>query len=168
MSTGLRPPGVLTWKNGFYNGEVKTRKIISSTTTELTADDLVLQRSEQLRELYQSLLSGKADHRAKRPAASLSPEDLGEAEWYYTLSMTYAFRPGQGLPGKSFASNQHVWLYNAQYADTKTFQRALLAKVSYIFISSYVYIFRPLTNIMMLVHATGRLNQTAPIQVCAF
>ncbi|VAI24432.1 unnamed protein product [Triticum turgidum subsp. durum] len=132
MSTGLRPPGVLTWKNGFYNGEVKTRKIISSTTTELTADDLVLQRSEQLRELYQSLLSGKADHRAKRPAASLSPEDLGEAEWYYTLSMTYAFRPGQGLPGKSFASNQHVWLYNAQYADTKTFQRALLAKVSYI------------------------------------
>ncbi|KAF7062061.1 hypothetical protein CFC21_068704 [Triticum aestivum] len=130
MSTGLRPPGVLTWKNGFYNGEVKTRKIISSTTTELTADDLVLQRSEQLRELYQSLLSGKADHRAKRPAASLSPEDLGEAEWYYTLSMTYAFRPGQGLPGKSFASNQHVWLYNAQYADTKTFQRALLAKTA--------------------------------------
>ncbi|XBH96182.1 hypothetical protein VPH35_086620 [Triticum aestivum] len=133
MSTGLRPPGVLTWKNGFYNGEVKTRKIISSTTTELTADDLVLQRSEQLRELYQSLLSGKADHRAKRPAASLSPEDLGEAEWYYTLSMTYAFRPGQGLPGKSFASNQHVWLYNAQYADTKTFQRALLAKLDHIF-----------------------------------
>ncbi|XP_048532551.1 anthocyanin regulatory R-S protein-like [Triticum urartu] len=130
MSTGLRPPGVLTWKNGFYNGEVKTRKIISSTTTELTADDLVLQRSEQLRELYQSLLSGKADHRAKRPAASLSPEDLGEAEWYYTLSMTYAFQPGQGLPGKSFASNQHVWLYNAQYADTKTFQRALLAKTA--------------------------------------
>ncbi|XBH97222.1 hypothetical protein VPH35_087495 [Triticum aestivum] len=133
MSTGLRPPGVLTWKNGFYNGEVKTRKIISSTTTELTADDLVLQRSEQLRELYQSLLSGKADHRAKRPAASLSPEDLGEAEWYHTLSMTYAFRPGQGLPGKSFASNQHVWLYNAQYADTKTFQRALLAKLDHIF-----------------------------------
>uniref|UniRef100_A0A8R7QLN5 Transcription factor MYC/MYB N-terminal domain-containing protein n=1 Tax=Triticum urartu TaxID=4572 RepID=A0A8R7QLN5_TRIUA len=80
---------------------------------------------EQLRELYESLLSGKADHRARRPAASLSPEDLGEAEWY-----TYSFRPGQGLPGKSFASNEHVWLYNAQYADTKTFQRALLAKTA--------------------------------------
>ncbi|VAI11807.1 unnamed protein product [Triticum turgidum subsp. durum] len=132
LSTGLRPPGVLTWKGGFYNGEVKTRKIISSTTTEVTANDLILQRSEQLRELYESLLSGKADHRARRPAASLSPEDLGEAEWYYTLSMTYSFRPSQGLPGKSFASNEHVWLYNAQYADTKTFQRALLAKVSYI------------------------------------
>ncbi|MBC2899357.1 hypothetical protein CFC21_112205 [Triticum aestivum] len=128
MSTSQRPPGVLTWKDGFYNGEVKTRKIISSTTTEVTANDLILQRSEQLRELYESLLSGKADHRARRPAASLSPEDLGEAEWYYTLSMTYSFRPGQGLPGKSFVSNEHVWLYNAQYADTKTFQRALLAK----------------------------------------
>jgi hypothetical protein len=85
----------LTWKDGFYNGEIKTRKITNST--DLTADQLVLERSEQLRELYQSLLSGECDHRAKRPAASLSPEDLGDAEWYYTVCMTYAFRPGQGF-----------------------------------------------------------------------
>uniref|UniRef100_A0ACD5UDI7 Uncharacterized protein n=1 Tax=Avena sativa TaxID=4498 RepID=A0ACD5UDI7_AVESA len=121
-------PGFLTWKDGFYNGEVKTRKITNSA--DLTADQLVLQRSEQLRELYQSLLSGECDHRARRPAASLSPEDLGDAEWYYTVCMTYAFRPGQGLPGKSFASNEHVWLCNAQFADTKTFQRALIAKTA--------------------------------------
>ncbi|CAM0903400.1 unnamed protein product [Alopecurus aequalis] len=121
-------PGVLTWKDGFYNGEVKTRKITNSP--DLTADQLVQQRSEQLRELYESLLSGECDHRARRPAASLSPEDLGDAEWYYTVCMTYAFRPGQGLPGKSFASNQHIWLCNVQFADTKTFQRALLAKTA--------------------------------------
>uniref|UniRef100_A0ACD5UDM9 Uncharacterized protein n=1 Tax=Avena sativa TaxID=4498 RepID=A0ACD5UDM9_AVESA len=121
-------PGFLTWKDGFYNGEIKTRKITNSA--DLTADQLVLQRSEQLRELYQSLLSGECDHRARRPAASLSPEDLGDAEWYYTVCMTYAFRPGQGLPGKSFASNEHVWLCNAQFADTKVFQRALLAKTA--------------------------------------
>uniref|UniRef100_A0ACD5V2R5 Uncharacterized protein n=2 Tax=Avena sativa TaxID=4498 RepID=A0ACD5V2R5_AVESA len=121
-------PGFLTWKDGFYNGEVKTRKITNSR--ELTADQLVLQRSEQLRELYQSLLSGECDHRARRPAASLSPEDLGDAEWYYTVCMTYAFRPGQGLPGKSFASSEYVWLCNAQFADTKTFQRALIAKTA--------------------------------------
>ncbi|KAM0859003.1 hypothetical protein ACQ4PT_047486 [Festuca glaucescens] len=120
-------PGFLTWKDGFYNGEIKTRKITNST--DLTADQLVLQRSEQLRELYQSLLSGECDHRARRPAAALSPEDLGEAEWYYTVCMTYAFRPGQGLPGKSFATNEHIWLCNAQFVDTKIFQRALLAKV---------------------------------------
>ncbi|KAM3388880.1 hypothetical protein ACQJBY_011174 [Aegilops geniculata] len=120
-------PGVLTWKDGFYNGEIKTRKVTSSA--DLTADQLVLQRSEQLRELYESLLSGQCDHRARRPAAALSPEDLGDAEWYYTVCMSYAFRPGQGLPGRSFASNEHVWLCNAQCADTKTFQRALLAKV---------------------------------------
>ncbi|XP_044458613.1 anthocyanin regulatory R-S protein isoform X2 [Triticum aestivum] len=120
-------PGVLTWKDGFYNGEIKTRKVTSSA--DITADQLVLQRSEQLRELYESLLSGQCDHRARRPAAALSPEDLGDAEWYYTVCMGYAFRPGQGLPGRSFASNEHVWLCNAQCADTKTFQRALLAKV---------------------------------------
>ncbi|CAM0903402.1 unnamed protein product [Alopecurus aequalis] len=126
ISTSL--PGFLTWKDGFYNGEVKTRKITNST--HLTADQLLLQRSEQLRELYESLLSGECDHRARRPAASLSPEDLGDAEWYYTVCMTYAFRPGQGLPGRSFASNQLIWLCNAQFADTKTFQRALLAKTA--------------------------------------
>ncbi|KAM0825242.1 hypothetical protein ACQ4PT_069685 [Festuca glaucescens] len=126
MSTSR--PGVLTWKEGFYNGEIKTRKITNST--DLTADQLVLERSQQLRELYESLLSGECDHRVRRPAASLSPEDLGDAEWYYTVCMTYAFRPGQGLPGKSFASNEHIWLCNAQFADTKIFQRALLAKTA--------------------------------------
>jgi len=34
----------------------------------------------------------------------------------------------QRLPGRSFASNEHVWLCNAQHADSKAFPRALLAK----------------------------------------
>uniref|UniRef100_A0A0D3HK91 Uncharacterized protein n=1 Tax=Oryza barthii TaxID=65489 RepID=A0A0D3HK91_9ORYZ len=99
-------PGVLTWKDGFYNGEIKTRKITSSMN--LTADELVLQRSEQLRELYDSLISGECGRRARRPVAALSPEDLGDTELYYLVCMTYAFCPGQGLPGKSFASNEYV------------------------------------------------------------
>uniref|UniRef100_A0A0D9X7H8 BHLH domain-containing protein n=1 Tax=Leersia perrieri TaxID=77586 RepID=A0A0D9X7H8_9ORYZ len=119
-------PGVLTWKDGFYNGEVKTRKL--SNSAGLTADEIILQRSEQLRELYSSLLSGECDHRARRPVAALWPEDLGNTEWYYVICMTYVFWPGQGLPGRSFASNGSVWLCNAQSADSKTFARALLAK----------------------------------------
>ncbi|CAL5026015.1 unnamed protein product [Urochloa decumbens] len=119
-------PGILTWTDGFYNGEVKTRKIANSA--ELTADQLVMQRSEQLRELYDALLSGECDRRAARPVASLSPEDLGDTEWYYVVCMTYAFRPGQGLPGRSFAINEHVWMCNAHLADSKAFPRALLAK----------------------------------------
>nr|AAT42155.1 b1-1 [Sorghum bicolor] len=89
-----------------------------------------MQRSEQLRELYEALLSGECDRRAApaRPVGSLSPEDLGDTEWYYVICMTYAFRPGQGLPGRSFASNEHVWLCNAQLAASKAFPRALLAK----------------------------------------
>ncbi|KAK3144012.1 hypothetical protein QOZ80_4AG0307750 [Eleusine coracana subsp. coracana] len=87
-----------------------------------------MQRSELLRELYKSLLSGECDHRAARPAAALSPEDLGSTEWYYVVSMTYAFRPGQGLPGRTFISNKHIWLCNAHLADSRTFPRALLAK----------------------------------------
>uniref|UniRef100_A0A0E0PCI4 Uncharacterized protein n=1 Tax=Oryza rufipogon TaxID=4529 RepID=A0A0E0PCI4_ORYRU len=97
----------------------------------LTADELVLQRSEQLRELYDSLLSGECGHRARRPVAALLPEDLGDTEWYYVVCMTYAFGPRQGcvwLPGKSFASNEFVWLTNAQSADRKLFHRALMAK----------------------------------------
>lgn len=73
---------------------MKTRKIASST--ELTANQLVMQRSEQLRELYEALLSGECDRRTARPIASLSPEDLGDTEWYYVLCMTYTFQPGQG------------------------------------------------------------------------
>jgi len=119
-------PGILTWTDGFYNGEVKTMKIANSA--ELTAEQLVMQRSEQLRELYEALLSGECDRRAARPVASLSPEDLGDTEWYYVVCMTYAFRSGQGLPGRSFASNEHIWLCNAQHADSKAFPRALLAK----------------------------------------
>nr|ASL69970.1 MYC4E [Thinopyrum obtusiflorum] len=130
ISASPRPghSSVLAWKDGFYNGEIKTRKITGSTTTELTADERVMHRSKQLRELYESLLPGNSNNRARRPTASLSPEDLGDGEWYYTISMTYTFHPNQGLPGKSFASNQHVWLYNAQYANTRVFPRALLAK----------------------------------------
>uniref|UniRef100_A0A0D3EQF1 Transcription factor MYC/MYB N-terminal domain-containing protein n=1 Tax=Oryza barthii TaxID=65489 RepID=A0A0D3EQF1_9ORYZ len=106
-------PGVLTWKDGFYNGEVKTRKI-GSSTMGLTADQLLLQRSEQLRELYSSLLSGEcADQQRRRPVTALSPEDLGNMEC---------------LPGKSFASNGCAWLCNAQSADSKAFPRKLLAK----------------------------------------
>nr|CAB3487904.1 unnamed protein product [Digitaria exilis] len=119
-------PGILEWTNGFYNDEVKTRKIANST--ELTANQLVMQRSEQLRELYEALLSGECDRRMARPIASLSPEDLGDTEWYYVLCMTYTFQPGQGLPGRSFASNEHIWLCNAHLADSKAFPRALLAK----------------------------------------
>ncbi|CAL5030610.1 unnamed protein product [Urochloa decumbens] len=119
-------PGILTWTDGFYNGEVKTRKIANSA--ELTATQLVMQRSEQLRELYEALLSGECDRRAARPVTSLSPEDLGDTEWYYVICMTYAFRPGQGLPGRSFASKEHVWQCNAHLAESKAFPRALLAK----------------------------------------
>ncbi|OEL36572.1 Anthocyanin regulatory Lc protein [Dichanthelium oligosanthes] len=126
-------PGVLTWKDGFYNGEVKTRKVTNSTT-QLTADQLALQRSEQLRELHESLqLSaecGGGDHRGRppRPVAALSPEDLGDTEWFYVVCMTYTFRPGQGLPGKSLVKKEHVWLRNAHLADSKTFPRVLFAK----------------------------------------
>ena len=67
-------------------------------TTELKADKIGLQRSEQLRELYMSLLEDETDQQqqAKRPSAALSPEDLTDAEWYYLVCMSFVFNPGQG------------------------------------------------------------------------
>ncbi|GFQ04816.1 transcription factor egl1 [Phtheirospermum japonicum] len=77
-SSSSRQPGVLEWGDGYYNGDIKTRKTVQSV--ELNADQLGLQRSDQLRELYESLSLGETNPQAKRPTAALSPEDLTDAE----------------------------------------------------------------------------------------
>lgn len=118
--------GVLAWSDGYYNGDIKTRK--TTQPMEFKADQIGLQRSEQLRDLYESLATCDSNQQTRRPSASLSPEDLTATEWYYLVCMSFTFGPGQGLPGKALASNQHIWLSNAQFADSRTFSRSLLAK----------------------------------------
>lgn len=85
---------VLEWYGGFYNGQIKTRKMIQPI--ELEADQMSLQRSEQLRELYESLSSGDSNQQMRRACDALSPEDLTDAEWYYLICMSFAFNIGQG------------------------------------------------------------------------
>eukprot|EP00268_Persea_americana_P027812 TRINITY_DN27089_c0_g1_i4.p1 TRINITY_DN27089_c0_g1~~TRINITY_DN27089_c0_g1_i4.p1 ORF type:complete len:602 (+),score=135.35 TRINITY_DN27089_c0_g1_i4:441-2246(+) len=87
-----------------------------------------LERSEQLRRLYESLSAGDSNQQSKRPSASLSPEDLTDTEWYYLVCMSFTFNPGQGLPGRALANGHHIWLCNAHLADSKVFTRSLLAK----------------------------------------
>ncbi|KAL5572854.1 hypothetical protein UlMin_022451 [Ulmus minor] len=118
--------GVLEWREGYYNGDIKTRKTLQEM--ELKPDKIGLQRSEQLRELYKSLLEGETEQQAKKPSASLSPEDLTDAEWYYLVCMSFLFSPGQGLPGQALERGETIWLCNAHYADCKVFSRSLLAK----------------------------------------
>ncbi|KAK6158232.1 hypothetical protein DH2020_005546 [Rehmannia glutinosa] len=77
-SVSPRQPGVLEWGDGYYNGDIKTRKTVQAA--ELNPDQLGLQRSDQLRELYESLSLGETNPQAKRPTAALSPEDLTDAE----------------------------------------------------------------------------------------
>ncbi|CAH9086387.1 unnamed protein product [Cuscuta europaea] len=101
-------PGVLEWGDGYYNGDIKTRKTVQSGET--VTDRLGLQRTECLRDLYESLLVGELNPQA---SAALSPDDLTDTEW---------------LPGKAFEKNQTIWLCNAERADGKVFSRALLAK----------------------------------------
>ena len=84
---------VLEWTDGYYNGDIKTRKTVQAI--ELKADKVGLQRTEQLRELYESLLEGEIEQQAKRPSAALSPEDLSDAEWYYLVCMSFAFNIGE-------------------------------------------------------------------------
>ncbi|XP_011023340.1 PREDICTED: transcription factor EGL1-like isoform X2 [Populus euphratica] len=124
-SLSTRQNGVLEWGGGYYNGDIKTRKV---QATELKADKIGLQRSEQLRELYKSLLEGDAGQQAKKSSPALSPEDLSDEEWYYLVCMSFVFNPGEGLPGRALANKQTIWLCNAQYADSKVFSRSLLAK----------------------------------------
>ncbi|OMO79547.1 hypothetical protein CCACVL1_13603 [Corchorus capsularis] len=125
-SISARQPGVLEWGDGYYNGDIKTRKTVQAV--ELDADQLALQRSEQLRELYESLSAGESSPQPRRPSAALSPEDLTDTEWYYLVCMSFVFNIGQGLPGRTLATGQPIWLCNAHYAESKVFSRSLLAK----------------------------------------
>ncbi|KAL5188789.1 Transcription factor GLABRA 3 [Glycine soja] len=119
-------PGVLSWGEGYYNGDIKTRK--TSQGVELNSDQIGLQRSEQLRELFKSFKTVEVSPQTKRPSAALSPEDLTDAEWYYLVCMSFIFNIGQGLPGRTLAKGQSIWLNNAHSADCKIFSRSLLAK----------------------------------------
>ncbi|KAJ7951142.1 Basic helix-loop-helix transcription factor [Quillaja saponaria] len=118
--------GGLEWGDGYYNGDIKKRKMVQAK--ELKADKIGLQRSDQLRELYKVLQEGEIDQQPKRPSIALSPEDLTDAEWYYLVCMSFVFNQSQSLPGKALASGETIWLCNAQYADSKVFSRSLLAK----------------------------------------
>ncbi|XP_072998292.1 basic helix-loop-helix protein A isoform X2 [Typha latifolia] len=118
--------GILVWGEGYYNGAIKTRKTVQPT--EVSTEEAALQRSQQLRELYESLSAGEANQPARRPCAALSPEDLTESEWFYLMCVSFSFPPGSGLPGKALASRRHVWLTRANEADSKVFSRAILAK----------------------------------------
>ncbi|KAK4422600.1 Transcription factor GLABRA 3 [Sesamum alatum] len=118
--------GALEWGCGYYNGDIKTRKTVQAV--DVHADELGLQRGDQLRELYESLSLGETSPQPKRPTAALSPEDLTDAEWYFLVCMSFVFNIGQGLPGRTLARNETVWLRNAHRADTKVFSRSLLAK----------------------------------------
>nr|CBY88797.1 basic helix-loop-helix transcription factor [Humulus lupulus] len=118
--------GILVWADGYYNGAIKTRKTVQPM--EVSAEEASLQRSQQLRELYDSLSVGETNQPQRRPCAALSPEDLTESEWFYLMCVSFSFSPGSGLPGKAYSRRQHVWLTGANEVDSKTFSRAILAK----------------------------------------
>ncbi|KAK7378346.1 hypothetical protein VNO80_03785 [Phaseolus coccineus] len=122
--------GILTWGDGYYNGAIKTRKTVQAM--EVSTEEASLQRSEQLRELYESLSAGEANAQTRRPCAALSPEDLTESEWFYLLCVSFSFLPGEGLPGTAYARRQHLWLTGANEVDSRTFSRAILAKSAHI------------------------------------
>lgn len=82
------------WGDGYYNGGIKTRKTVQPV--EVSTEEASLQRSQQLRELYESLSTGEANLPARRPCAALSPEDLTEAEWFYLMCISFSFPPAVG------------------------------------------------------------------------
>ncbi|KAL0694049.1 hypothetical protein Bca4012_061229 [Brassica carinata] len=131
-SVSASQPGLLEWGDGYYNGDIKTRKTVQAS--EVKADQLGLERSEQLRELYESLSLAESSTSCgsqvtrRASASSLSPEDLTDTEWYYLVCMSFVFGIGEGLPGGALANGEPIWLCNAHTADSKVFTRSLLAK----------------------------------------
>ncbi|KAK9733531.1 hypothetical protein RND81_04G073400 [Saponaria officinalis] len=119
--------GMLIWADGYYNGSIKTRKTVQPAM-EVSTEEVSFQRSQQLRELYDSLSAGESSQAGRRPTAALSPEDLTETEWFYLMCVSFSFPLGVGLPGRAYANGQHVWLTSANEVDSKEFSRAILAK----------------------------------------
>uniref|UniRef100_A0A5K1GHQ9 Transcription factor MYC/MYB N-terminal domain-containing protein n=1 Tax=Nymphaea colorata TaxID=210225 RepID=A0A5K1GHQ9_9MAGN len=64
---------------------------------EVSTEEACSQRSQQLRELYDSLSGGETNQPARRPCAAFSPEDLTESEWFYLMCISFSFSPGVGL-----------------------------------------------------------------------
>nr|GLL30676.1 bHLH2 transcription factor [Ipomoea trifida] len=126
--------GMLVWSDGYYNGAIKTRKTVQGT--EVSAEEASLHRSQQIKELYESLSStaeesnggGAGQQPPRRPSAALSPEDLTESEWFYLMCISFSFPSALGLPGKAYAKRQHIWLTGANEVESKVFSRAILAK----------------------------------------
>ncbi|KAK4260594.1 hypothetical protein QN277_003688 [Acacia crassicarpa] len=127
-SASSSQPRVLKWGEGYYNGDIKTRK--TSQAAQRSSDQIGLQRSEMLRELFESLTTAEfAATQIKRPSSNaLSPEDLTGAEWYYLVCMSFVFNIGQGLPGRTLANGQPIWVFDAPHADARVFSRCVLAK----------------------------------------
>ncbi|MCL7026445.1 hypothetical protein MKW94_024971 [Papaver nudicaule] len=121
---------ILVWGDGYYNGAIKTRKTVQPV--EVSTEEASLQRSQQLRELYESLSAEETNQPTRRPCAALSPEDLTESEWFYLMSVSFSFPPGVGLPGKAYTRQQHIWLTGANETESKIFSRAILAKSAHI------------------------------------
>ncbi|KAJ9543292.1 hypothetical protein OSB04_022999 [Centaurea solstitialis] len=131
-------PRVLVWGDGYYNGAIKTRKTVQPV--EVSTEEAALNRSEQLRELYDSLETGEFQlttdnhhhhHQPaaiRRPSVALLPEDLTESEWYYLMCVSFSFPPGLGLVGEAYTKHQHQWLTRANEVHSKLFSRAILAK----------------------------------------
>lgn len=95
---------LLEWNEGYYNGDIKTRK--TTQPSELDSDQWGLQRSMQLRDLYMSISAqgsnnssttsnNSSSNNNRRPSASLSPEDLTNLEWYFLVCMSFTFRHGK-------------------------------------------------------------------------
>nr|AMQ23613.1 basic helix-loop-helix transcription factor [Silene littorea] len=118
---------ILQWADGYYNGAIKTRKTVQPSI-DVSSEEVSFQRSQQLRELYDSLSAGESNQHGRRPTAALSPEDLTETEWFYLMCVSFSFPPGVGLPGRAYAKGQHAWLTGANDVDSKEFSRAILAK----------------------------------------
>ncbi|MFS7987465.1 putative transcription factor bHLH family [Helianthus anomalus] len=151
---------VLVWGEGYYNGAIKTRKTVQPV--EVSAEEAALNRSEQLRELYDSLASGEQQVTEsqqvviRRPSVALSPEDLTESEWFYLMCISFSFPPGVGLVGEAYAKQQHLWITAAHEIDSRVFTRAILAKSAYI----QTVICIPLLNGIVELGTTEKVEET--------
>lgn len=55
--------------------------------------------------------------------------DVANPEWFYVMSLTRSFSPGEGVPGKAFSSGAMVWLTGADQLQFYNCERAKEAQI---------------------------------------
>ncbi|KAL4341941.1 hypothetical protein GQ457_08G022220 [Hibiscus cannabinus] len=93
----------LAWGDGHFQGTKDASPKLRANASEFQG--LHNERRKMVKGI-QTLVGGNHDI----DPSMIDGTDIGDAEWFYMLSLTRSFSAGDGIPGKCFTTGSLVWL----------------------------------------------------------